>query len=120
VFVNVTDFGYNPYQYSFVPLSSGTKRNLNLTVCPSAGSGDNGGLGIGGVIRDATIGRPIEGANVSLTNVSNTQQYFKLTNIAGGYLCDVGTSCTLVSGRVYVVNASKIGYNTSVDYQVTA
>jgi len=120
VFFNATKSGYNPYQYSFVPLSSGTVRDLNLTVCPSDGSGDTGGIGIGGVIRDATIGRPIEGANVSLTNVSNTQQYFKLTNMAGGYLCDVGTSCSLVSGRVYAVNASKIGYNTSVEYPVVA
>jgi hypothetical protein len=120
VFFNVTDSGYNPYQYSFVPLSSGSKYDLNLTICPSAGSGDTGGIGIGGAIRDATIGRPIEGANVSLTNVSNTQQYFKLTNMAGGYLCDNGTSCALVSGRVYAANASKVGYNTSVDYPVTA
>jgi hypothetical protein len=120
VFFNVTKSGYNPYQYSFVPLSSGTVRDLNLTICPSVGSGDTGGIGIGGVIRDATIGRPIGGANVSLYNQSNTQQYFKLTNIAGGYLCDVGTSCSLVSGREYAVNASKVGYNTSIDYDVVA
>jgi len=120
VFFNITDSGYNPYQYSFVPLSSGSKYDLNLTICPTAGSGDVGGLGIGGVIRDATIGRPIQGANVSLTNVSNSQQYFKLTNMAGGYLCDLGTFCTLPSGRLYLVNASKLGYNTSVDYPVTA
>jgi hypothetical protein len=120
VFFNVTNSSYNHYQYSFVPLSSGSVYDLNLTICPSVGRGDVGGIGIGGVIRDATIGRPIEGANVSLTNVSNTQQYFKLTNLAGGYLCDLGTLCTLPSGRVYAANASKLGYNTSIDYPVTA
>jgi hypothetical protein len=120
VFFNVTKSGYNPYQYSFVPLSSGTIRDLNVTIYPSAGSGDVGGLGIGGVIRDATIGRPTQGATVYLTNISNSQTYSKTTNMAGGYLCDVGTTCSLVSGRVYSVNASKVGYNTSIDYQVTA
>ena len=119
VFFNVTKYGYNPYQYSFVPLSSGSTYDLNLTIYPSAGSGEAGGLGIGGVIRDATIGRPIQGATVYLTNVSNSQQYSKTTNMAGGYICDLGTTCSLVSGRVYAVNASKISYNTSVDYQVT-
>jgi hypothetical protein len=119
VFYNVTMAGYNPYQYSFTPLSSGTVSDLNVTICPTAGNGDTGGLGIGGVIRDATIGRPIQGATVYLTNVSNSQQYTKTTNMAGGYICDLGTSCSLVSGRVYAVNASKVGYNTSVDYQVT-
>lgn len=120
VFFNITDSGYNPYQYSFVPLSSGSVYDLNLSICPSAGSGEAGGLGIGGVIRDATIGRPIQGALVYLTNISNSQTYSKTTNVAGGYLCDLGTLCTLPSGRLYLVNASKIGYNTSVDYQVTA
>jgi hypothetical protein len=120
VFFVVTDSGYNPYQYSFVPLSSGSKYDLNLTICPTAGSGDTGGISIGGVIRDATIGRPIQGATVYLTNVSNSQQYTQTTNMAGGYICDVGTTCSLVSGRVYAVNASKVGYNTSIDYQVTA
>lgn len=120
VFFNVTKANYNPYQYNFVPLSSGTVNDLNLTICPTAGSGETGGIGIGGVIRDATIGRPIQGANVSLTNVTNSQQYFKLTNMAGGYLCDAGTLCTLPTGRLYMVNASKVGYNTSTDYPVVA
>ena len=120
VFFNVTKAGYNPYQYSFTPLAAKSVYDLNLTIYPTTGIGDVGGLGIGGVIRDATIGRPIQGATVYLTNVSNSQQYTKTTNVAGGYICDLGTSCSLVSGRVYAVNASKIGYNTSVDYQVTA
>jgi hypothetical protein len=49
-----------------------------------------------------------------------SQQYFKTTNMAGGYICDLGSSCTLVLNRVYQVNASKVGYNTSIDYNVVA
>jgi hypothetical protein len=120
VFFNVTKSGYNPYQYSFIPLSTGTVNDLNVSICPSLGTGDIGMTAIGGVIRDATIGRPIQGANVSLTNITNSQQYYKLTNVAGGYLCDAGTLCFPVADRLYLVNASKLGYNTSADYQVTA
>jgi len=120
VFYNVTMAGYNPYQYSFTPLSSGTVSDLNVTICPNAGNGDTGGLGIGGVIRDATIGRPVAGATVPVWNTTNGQSYSKTTNSVGGYVCDLTTSCSLVSGRLYLVNASKLGYNTSIDYQVTA
>lgn len=120
VFFNVSKTGYKPYQYSFVPLSSGTVSDLNVTIYPLNPSGDAGGVGIGGVIRDATIGRPLAGATVYVKNVTNSQQYSKTTNMAGGYICDLGSSCTLVINRVYQVNASKLGYNTSVDYNVVA
>jgi hypothetical protein len=120
VFYNVTMAGYNPYQYSFTPLSSGTVSDLNVTICPSAGNGDTGGLGIGGIIRDATIGRPVAGATVPVWNTTNGQSYSKTTNSVGGYVCDLTTSCSLVSGRLYYVNASRVGYNTSVDYPVVA
>jgi hypothetical protein len=120
VFFNVSKTGYKPYQYSFVPLSSGTISDLNVTIYPLNPSGDAGGVGIGGVIRDATIGRPLAGATVYVKNVTNGQEYSKTTNMAGGYICDLGTTCVLPVGRLYFVNASKLGYNTSVDYPVVA
>jgi hypothetical protein len=120
VFFNVSKTGYKPYQYSFTPLSSGTISDLNVTIYPLNPSGDAGGVGIGGVIRDATIGRPLKDATVSVKNLTNGQEYSKTTNMAGGYICDLGSSCTLVLNRVYQVNASKVGYNTSAEYNVVA
>jgi hypothetical protein len=120
VFINATKSGYKPYQYNWIPLSSGTVSDLIVTIYPLNPSGDAGGVGIGGVIRDATIGRPLAGATVNVKNITNGQQYSKTTNMAGGYICDLGSSCSLVINRLYQVNASKVGYNTSVDYNVLA
>jgi hypothetical protein len=118
VFINATNAGYNPYQYSWVPLASRTVSNLNVSICPSDIYGVEGGLGIGGVIRDKTIGRPIENADVWVFNITNGQFYTKKTNPVGGYKCDTLTLCGIVAERLYFVNASKIGYNTSIDYPV--
>jgi hypothetical protein len=118
VFVNATQNGYAPYQYSWVPLSSGTVDDLDITMYPLNPLGDSGGIGIGGVIRDATIGRPVADADVPVFNVTNGQFYYKKSNIYGGYICDPGTACGLVANRLYFVNASKLGYNTSANYPV--
>ena len=120
VFVNATQTGYTPYQYSWVPLSSGTVSDLGITLYPIDPLGPSGGIGIGGVVRDKTIGRPIPDADVPVFNETNGQFYYKKTNAWGGYVCDPGTSCGLVANRLYFVNASKIGYNTSINYPVIA
>jgi len=120
VFVNATQTGYTPYQYNWIPLSSGTVDDLIITLYPLNPLGDSGGIGIGGVIRDKTIGRPISDADVPVFNETNGQFYYKKSNIYGGYICDPGTACGLVANRLYFVNASKQGYNTSVNYPVIA
>jgi hypothetical protein len=120
VFVNATMAGYTPYQYSWIPLSAATVDDLPIVLYPINPLGDSGGIGIGGVIRDSTIGRPVADADVPVFNVTNSQFYYKKSNSKGGYVCDPGTACGLVVNRLYFVNASKIGYNTSIDYPVIA
>jgi hypothetical protein len=120
VFYNVTAPGYNPYQYSYVPLASKSTYDLNVTLFPLNPLGDAGGVAIGGVIRDITYGRPISGATVPVFNISRSELYTRTTNMAGGYMCGPGELCNIVPNTYYKVNASKIGYNTSTDYTVYA
>jgi hypothetical protein len=117
VFINATATGYRQYTYSFVPLAAKSIA-LNITLVPD--TPDVTGIGIGGIARDVTYGRPIDQANVSVRNVTNGQEYFKLTNIAGWYLCDEGSVCDLVANRLYAVQGKKLSYADSAVYQVVA
>jgi hypothetical protein len=120
VFFNATKTGFKPYQYSFTPLAAKSVKNLNITLYPLDPLGEYGGIGIGGVVRDATIGRPLPGATVYVYNTSTAESYTKTTNVAGGYICSIGDLCSLVPNQMYKINASKTGYNTSIDYNVLA
>ena len=119
VFFNVTKAGYNPYQYNFVPLASKSVYDLNVSIYPSAPDGSTG-VKVGGVIMDITYGRPIPGATVYLFNQTTAEQNSHTTNVAGGYICEPETVCTLIPNQQYYVNATKLGYNQSVDYSVVA
>ena len=76
------------------------------------------GIGIGGVAREPIYGVPISGATISVKNSTTSESYTETTNAAGWYLCDNGHSCSLVNTRLYAVQGSATGYNTSPVYSV--
>jgi len=115
--INSTAASYRQYEFTFTPLSAKTI-NVNISLVPDTPS--TIGLGIGGVARDLTYGRPIKDATVNLINTTNAQSYSKTTSFTGWYLCDEGTSCFLTSARPYDVWGEKLGYSNSVNYTAVA
>jgi hypothetical protein len=126
--VNVTASGYTGYIVNIIPVS-GKTINLNITLSPLTPT-HYYGLGIGGVVRTGVndglnnisygYGQPIIGARVSVTNITNGESYFNITNSAGWYMCDNGAVCNLVNNRLYAVWGSKLGYTNSTTYNVIA
>jgi hypothetical protein len=114
--VTVTADGYRPHVHTFTPLISKTIA-LNVTLLPLT---PVPGLAIDGVAYDPTYGRPLEGVQVLVRNISNAQSYSRTTNVMGWYQCSVLESCNLVNERPYDVNGTKLGYSNSQIYNVTA
>lgn len=116
--VEATAATFVPYLYNFtMPGPKSVYLNISLApVTPVYAAG----LAIGGIDRDLTYGRPIAGALVNVVNLTTGQLYNTTTNRLGWYLCDVGASCYLVHNRSYDVQASRVGYDASPIYNVTA
>lgn len=122
--MNVTKSGYSQYFVTLTPMTARSiTLNFTLNATPSAATG----FAVGGVARTGTLvgtlitggyGEPISGATITVKNTTNGEQYTKLTNMAGWYLCDEGSSCLLSTKRPYDVWGSKLGYNNSQNYTV--
>lgn len=116
--LNATASGYVPYNYSWTPLAARTVSDLNISLVPASPAFT--GLAIGGVDRDFLYGRPIQGATVTVRNISTGEYYTKLTSMTGWYLCDDGSSCMLQTKTPYDIWAYKIGYtNSTTEQEVT-
>jgi hypothetical protein len=112
-----TKAGYTSFNYSFTPLSA-RNVSLNISLCPS--SPLTSGRAIGGIARETAYGSYIPQATVIVSNSTSGESYTNLTNIRGYYKCDVGYQCyaTLTPARMYSVQGSKNGFNTSQVYNV--
>lgn len=114
--VTVTADGYRPHIHTFTPLISKTIA-LNVTLLPLT---PVPGLAIDGVAYDPTYGRPLDGVQVLVRNISNAQSYSRTTNVMGWYQCGLLELCDLVNERPYDVNGTKLGFSNSQIYNVTA
>jgi hypothetical protein len=114
--VTVTADGYRSHTHTFTPLISKTIA-LNVTLLPLT---PVLGLAIDGVAYDPTYGRPLEGVQVLVRNISNAQSYSRTTNVMGWYQCSLLELCDLVNERPYDVNGTKLGFSNSQIYNVTA
>ena len=101
---NFTKMGYYARNYSFTPLTTGTKA-LNVTLAPKPPIYT--GIGLGGVLTDSVYGSTIPDVTVTATNgtiltvTANSRGYYIFDNTRGG---------PLTSGRCYQMNAVKTGY----------
>jgi hypothetical protein len=116
--INASASGYDWYNYSWTPMAARTVSDLNVTLAPISKSYT--GLAIGGVVRDFLYGRPIEGATVTVRNITTGLYCYKTTSFTGWYLNDE-TDCLFQSKTPYDVWAHKIGYtNSTTEQAVTA
>lgn len=127
IWANVSATGYETQNFTFT-VQNGHTITRNITL--NATSPSFTGLAIGGVARDGIFtspntitngyGRPIAGATCYLKNTSNSELYTNLTNNAGGYIFDEGTSAFLTLDRLYDLWCQKTGYANSQNYTVIA
>lgn len=113
--VNVTSPGYRQYTNAFTPLE-GKTIHLNFTLVPD--SPTVSGIGIGGVMRDSTYGRPIPSKNVTILNSTFSESYPVTGNSVGYYLADETDGIHFANGRCYTVIGSGAGYTNSPAYFV--
>ncbi len=116
LYVNATATGYRQYTYNFTPLAAKGVA-LNITLVPSSPTVT--GLGLGGVARDTTYGRPIYGATLTITNASRSESYVTTANSVGYYLIDETKGVFLTNNGWYQVVGSKLGYSNSTTYSLT-
>lgn len=115
ILMNITASGYKQYEYTVSPVGNGDiPLNFTLnTVSPSYN-----GIGIRGVFRDTTYGRPIQGVSVAIENSTYGESYNVSTNVAGYYQMDADDSIYLIADRLYNVYGTKTGYGRSANYSV--
>lgn len=116
LYVNATATGHRQYTYNFTPLAARGVA-LNITLVPD--SPTVVGLGLGGVARDTTYGRPIPGATISITNTTYGESHSVVCNGVGYYLLDEADGIYLTNNRLYQVVGSKTGYSNSITYSLT-
>ena len=112
--------GYYPANWTFSGSNDNTTFTTLDTHTPYILVAFNSGVAIGGVAREATHGQPIGGAAITAQNLSTGSTQSTTTNIAGYYLCDVGSACYLTHNNLYLVHGSKLGYQNSTNYRVLA
>lgn len=108
---NVTKTGYRQYTYSWLPATSKTYSNTNVSLVPVTPT--YSGAAIGGVFLKKPYGTPISGVTVYISNA--TWSTTNVTNPWGYYRFD-----NLVTGSNYNVYGTKSGYSVSPVYVVGA
>lgn len=97
--VTFTCSGYVSKTFTGVSLAPGVLTNLNVQLVPVST------VSVSGVVTNSVSSAPISAANVLINDVSNSYSF--VTNGTGNF-----SSCNVVSGTNYDVNAGEWGYVT--------